>query len=115
MYEVNKGLAVRHFCNTLANKVRPQLRTTHTSLDLILLHSLPGHRVVPDDIRQSRRTEVLLARLLLRTMFPGILLHGLETVRPPAKLVMNLFVKFARLFANFQHPVGRQSKHLGDT
>lgn len=114
MYEVNECLAVGHFCHASVTMIDIEIWETLTSLDLILLHTLPGHGIVPNDIRQSCRTEILLARLLFRTMFPGVLLHGLESVRPPTKLIMNLFEEFAGLLSNFQHPVGRQTKHFGD-
>jgi len=81
--EVNEGFAISHF-----------------SLDLVLLHALPGHRVVADDIRQSSRVEVLLAGLFLGAMFPGVLLHGLQAIGSPPKFIMNLFVEFAGLFAD---------------
>jgi len=96
------------------NKVNEGFAVSHFSLDLVLLHALPGHRVVADNIRQTGRVEVLLARLFLGTMFPGVLLHGLEAIGPPPKFIMHLFVEFAGLLANLQHPIWRQTKHLGN-
>lgn len=79
--------------------------SAHTSLDLIRLHPLPGHWVVADDVRQSRRAEVLLAGLLLGAVFPGVLLHRFQPVSPSPKFVVHLLVELARLLANLQHPV----------
>lgn len=73
----------------------------HTPLNLVRLHSLPGHWVVADDVRQSRRTKVLLAGLLLGAMFPRVLLHGFQPVSPPSELVVHLLIEFTRLLANF--------------
>ena len=76
-----------------------------TSLNLVRLHILPRHGVVLDDVWQGRGGEVLLARLLLGSMLPGILLHGLEPVLLATVLVLRLFKKLSRLLAHLQHPM----------
>lgn len=48
-------------------------------------------------------------------MFPGILLHGLQSVGPAPKLIVHFLIELARLLADFQHPVWWQTQHLGDT
>lgn len=102
---------------TLSESLRSQALSfsslqKHTSLHLVLLHSLPGHRVRSDDIWQPCLLKVLLARLLFRTMLPRILLHRLQSVRSPPKFIVYFFEKLSRLLADFEHPRGRQSQHF---
>jgi hypothetical protein len=76
------------------------------------LHVLSRHRVVLDDIRQSRGRKVLLAGLFLGAVLSRVLFHGFQSIGLAAILVLSLFEKLARLFTHLQHPVRCQTEHF---
>ena len=85
-----------------------------TPINLRLLHVLARHRVRLDDLRQRIRLEVLLAWLLLDPTLSRVLLHALEMVGAPPKLVLSLLEELASLLAHLDHPVWRVPEHLDD-
>lgn len=50
--EIDKGFSVLHFCFVLAEEQRSVSNTALTSFDLVLLHALTWHRIVPYDLWQ---------------------------------------------------------------
>ena len=66
-----------------------------------------GHRSLLDDLRQSRRLEILLPRLLLRIMLPRVLLDALQLMLL-LSIVVRIMVKELRtLFSRVQHVLRR--------
>ena len=66
-----------------------------------------GHRSLLYDLRQSRRLEILLPRLLLRVMLPRVLLDALQLMLL-LSIVVRIMVKELRtLFSRVQHILRR--------
>lgn len=97
------------------DKVDERDAVIHLSINLRLLHVLPGHWIRLDDLRQRVRLEILLAGLLLGVVLPGILLHALQVICPPAKIILSLLEEITSLFAHLDHPVWWIAKHLNDS
>ena len=60
-----------------------------------------------DDLRQSRRLEILLPRLLLRVMLPRVLLDALQLMLLLSIVVRIVVKKLRTLFSRVQHILRR--------
>ena len=85
-----------------------------TSINLRRLHVFARHIISPDDFRQPRSSKVLFTWLLFAAVLARISLKILQTKLPPTKLIVRFLIELAGLLADFEHPVGRQTEHLGD-
>lgn len=100
--KVDECHSVVHLCNIqISAAFNIRVEREHTAINLRLLHTLARHGVVANYLRKRCSREVFLAWLFFCVVFPRVLIHPLQSVRFPAKLVMALFEEFARLLAYF--------------